>query len=135
MTTNPAPGVQYLDVADYLLIAEPVVGLDAAALLDEADIELAELALHAPAAASSGVEFYADLVTKAAVLCVRLVQFRTLPSGNKRVAYLCMIELLERNGRRVASRPVDEVVQMMTAIEQNAISLSELADWIKAQLI
>ena len=36
---------------------------------------------------------------KAAVLCSRLLRNHPLPDGNKRVAYLCMIELIRRNGR------------------------------------
>ena len=38
-----------------------------------------------------------DLVDKAAVLCVRLARNHPLPDGNKRVAYLAMVEFLARN--------------------------------------
>jgi hypothetical protein len=62
----------YLDLADYLLIAEAVTGIDAAVLAKASRIELAESALNAPRAEFDGVEFYPEFVTKAAVLCARL---------------------------------------------------------------
>ncbi len=48
----------YLDLADYLLIAEAVTGIDAAVLAKASRIELAESALNAPRAEFDGVEFY-----------------------------------------------------------------------------
>lgn len=53
---------------------------------------LAESALNAPAAAYGGVEFYPEPHQKAAVLYSRLVRNHPLPDGNKRVAFICMIE-------------------------------------------
>ena len=79
---------EYLDLADYLLIAEAVLGVAAEEIARWPGIGLAESALHAPAAVFEGVEFYPDVVDKAAVLCVRLARNHPLPDGNKRVAYL-----------------------------------------------
>ena len=55
----------YLDLADYLLIAEAVTGIDAAVLAKASRIDLAESALNAPRAEFDGVEFYPEFVTKA----------------------------------------------------------------------
>jgi death-on-curing protein len=91
--------VRYLDLADFLLIAEAVLGVDARELAYAARLNLAESALAAPSATLEGHEFYPTFPEKAAVLCSRLIRNHPLPDGNKRVGYLCLIELVERNGR------------------------------------
>ena len=48
---------EYLDLADFLLIAEAVLDIPAEDLARAARLELAESALHAPAATFGGVEF------------------------------------------------------------------------------
>jgi death-on-curing protein len=78
--------VRYLDVVDYLLIAEAATGIAAATLARSPRIALAESALHAPAASFGGVDFYPECALKAAVLCVRLARNHPLPDGNKRAA-------------------------------------------------
>lgn len=50
----------YLDLADYLLIAERVLGLPAEAIANFDRIGLAESALAAPQAGFGGVEAYPD---------------------------------------------------------------------------
>jgi len=49
-----------------------VTGIAASTLAKASRLELADSALHAPAAAFGGEEFYPDLVDKAAVLTCRL---------------------------------------------------------------
>lgn len=78
---------EYLDLVDYLMIAEAVTGIEAAVLAKAARLELAESALGAPQAAFGEVEFYPEFVTKAAVLCARLAWNHPLPDGNKRAAW------------------------------------------------
>jgi death on curing protein len=62
---------EYLDLADYLLIAETVLGIPAERVAGWPGVGSAESALNAPAAGYGGVEFYPDVIDKAAVLCVR----------------------------------------------------------------
>jgi hypothetical protein len=57
----------YLELADYLLIAERVLGLPAETIANFDRIGLAESALAAPQADFGGVEAYPDFETKAAV--------------------------------------------------------------------
>ncbi len=76
--------LRYLDLADFLLVAEGVLGIEAEVLAQVADLNLADSALHAPAASYGGVEFYEDFSTKAAVLCSRIARNHPLPDGNKR---------------------------------------------------
>ena len=59
---------RYLDLAEYLWLAEQVTGVPTETQSRAGRIELADSALHAPMAAFGGEEFYPDLVSKAAVL-------------------------------------------------------------------
>jgi death on curing protein len=77
----------YLELADYLLIAEQVLGLPAEAIAKFNRIGLAASALAAPQAGFGGVEAYPDFATKASVLCWHLVKNHPLPDGNKRCAF------------------------------------------------
>lgn len=123
---------EYLDLADYLLIAEAVLGVAAEEIARWPGIGLAESALHAPAAGFAGVELYPDTIDKAAVLCVRLARNHPLPDGNKRVAYLVLLEFLTRNGIEWVPPSVDETVAMIERVAVGKVSEQELADWLRA---
>ena len=99
-----------------------------------ADLGLAESALHAPAATFGGVEFYPDLVTKARVLVVHLARNHPLPDGDKRVAYLAMIEFLASNGRRFQAADVGATIDMMVKIAGSEVEPAEVEEWIRRQL-
>lgn len=121
---------EYLDLADYLLIAEVVLGVPAETIADWPGVGLAESALSAPSMGFGGVEFYPDVVDKAAVLCVRLARNHPLPDGNKRVAYLALVEFLARNGVEWAPPSVDETVAVIEGVAEGSITERELADWV-----
>jgi death-on-curing protein len=122
---------EYLDLADYLLIAEAVLGVAAEEIARWPGIGLAESALHAPAAGFAGVELHPDVVDKAAVLCVRLARNHPLPDGNKRVAYLALLEFLARNGVEWVPPSVDETVAMIERVAAGEVSERQLADWLR----
>ncbi len=122
---------EYLDPADYLLIAEAVLGVAAEDIARWPGIGLAESALHAPAAAFAGVELYPDVIDKAAVLCVRLARNHPLPDGNKRVAYLGLLEFLARNGIEWVPPSADETVAIIERVAAGDVSERELADWLR----
>jgi len=125
-----------IDVADYLILAEVVTGLDAAVLARVPHVTArAESALAAPFVDLDGVEAYPGLATKAAVLCSRLLRNHPLPDGNKRVAYLCMIELIRRNGREW--RPVAPAMERAAMVERLAareIDEVGFAAWLERQI-
>jgi death on curing protein len=125
-----------IGLADFLVLAEAVTGLDAAALaLADHVVARAESALAAPFAEFGGVEVYEGLAVKAAVLCSRLVRNHPLPDGNKRVAYLCMIELIRRNGgewRPVA--PDLERAEMVDRLAGRDLTEEDFAAWLEAQI-
>jgi len=134
MPAMPPQDVQYLDLADYLYLAGAALDVAPEAVFDMADLGLAESALHAPAATFGGVEFYPDLVTKAAILVTRLAKNHPLPDGNKRAAYLAMIEFLARNGRLFMATDVDAAIDMMVKIAGSEVDQAEVEDWIMRQL-
>ena len=123
---------EYLDLADYLLIAEEVLGVPAERIAGRPGVGRAESALNAPAAGFGGVEFYPDVIDKAAVLCVRLARNHPLPDGNKRVAYLALVEFLARNGIEWVPPSVDETVAMIERVAAGGFAEREFADWIRA---
>lgn len=128
--------MQWLELADFLLLAEAVTGLDAAQLADVPHVVArAESALAAPFAEFRGVPMYPDLAAKAAVLCSRLLRNHPLPDGNKRAAYLCMIELIRRNGGEWS--PVAGDDERAAAIERLAareIDEAAFAAWVERQM-
>jgi death-on-curing protein len=128
----------YLDLADFLLVAEAVLDLPAEQLLKASRLELAESALHAPAAEFGGVEFHTDLATKAAVLASRIIRNHPLPDGNKRVGYLCALEFVARNGGTWTNPPNDPegdiTVATIEGIAAGEISEEALADWVAERL-
>ena len=124
--------MEYLELADYLLIAEAVLGVPAEEIARWRRIGLADSALHAPAAVFEGVELYPDVIDKAAVLCVRLARNHPLPDGNKRAAYLAMLEFLARNRIEWAPPSIDETVATIEGVAAGRISENELANWLRA---
>lgn len=78
--------IEYLDLADFITIAEAVTGLDTVTLLRVTRLDLADSALHAASAGFGDDDFYPDFVDKAAVVIVRLAKKHPLPDGNKRAA-------------------------------------------------
>jgi death-on-curing protein len=97
-----------------------------------AGVGLAESALHAPQAGFGGVELYPDVIDKAAVLCCRLARNHPLPDGNKRVAYLAMLEFLARNRFEWMPPSVEETVATIEAVAAGTIRERELAEWLRA---
>jgi len=123
---------RYLELADYLLIAEAVLGVPAELIADFDRIGLADSALAAPQAGFGGVEAYPDFATKAAVLCWHLVKNHPLPDGNKRCAFLATVEFLECNGRTwiAASGDPDETDRVIRGIAGGEVGEAAFRDWI-----
>jgi death-on-curing protein len=130
---------KYLDLADFLVIAEATLGLRTDDLIRVTQLHLASSALDAPAAEFGGVEFYPDFATKVAVLCSRIVKNHALPDGNKRVGYMCAVEFAERNGFEWEAPEGDdpggdETVRVIERVAAGEIAERELATWISERL-
>jgi death-on-curing protein len=128
---------EYLELADGLLIAEAVLGIPADALAKFESIGLFESALQSPAASFGGVDFYPTLAAKAAVLCAHVAKNHGLPDGNKRAAFLAMVEFLERNGHEWNpplgdwdGEETDRMIRAVAASDLDEATLAGLEAWI-----
>src|SRR5579864_5452007 len=117
---------RYLELGDFLVIAEAVTGIAAEVLADsERVVSQASSALHVPIAGFGDVEAYPIFAEKAAILCARIIQDHPLPDGNKRTAFICLVEFVERNGQRFELRPEDtpvSVADVLVDLASHAIS-------------
>lgn len=130
--------MKYLGLGDVVMIAAAVLDIEPEALLRTSRINTAESAVHAPAASFEGVEFHPGLVRKIGVLGYRLVRNHPFPDGNKRVAFLAMIEMAELNGatwNEPTSDPEgDETVAMMLAAAAGTIDEPSFIAWVETRI-
>lgn len=127
--------VEYLDLADYVAIAAEVTGLDLDTLMKVTNLNLADSALHAPAAGFGDTDFYPDFVDKAAVLVVRLAGNHPLPDGNKRAAWVSLRAFVDLNGWSWDPRPTtDEAERAVLAIAAGAWDETATASWLRGHL-
>jgi death on curing protein len=68
---------RYIGLAEYIWLAEQVTGIDTTTLVKASRVELADSALHAPAAGFGDDDFYPDIYDKAAVLWPGTTHFLT----------------------------------------------------------
>ena len=124
---------RYLSLAEYVWLAEQVTGIDAATLAKASRLELADSALHAPAAGFGEEDFYPDLIDKAAVLTCRLAWNHPLPDGNKRAAWAALVLFLDLNGLTWApGQPdVDQAEAAMLAVAAHEVDEDSLAAWLR----
>lgn len=132
--------MKYLDLVDYVVIAGAVLNVDPGTLLRYVDIHLAESALAAPAAAFGGREFYPEHHVKVAVLGWHLAKNHALPDGNKRTAFMAMVEFVERNGFTWSPPEGDaqtgggETVNVIEGVAAGTVSVEQLAKWTKERI-
>jgi len=126
---------RYISLAEYFWLAEQVTGIEAAVIIKSSRTELADSALHAPAAAFGGHEFYVDVVEKAAVLVCRLAWNHPLPDGNKRAAWAALVMFLDLNDVRWEPDPpnVDQAEVAMLAVAAHDVDEVWFADWLRAR--
>jgi death on curing protein len=127
--------IQYIGLADYLVIAADAMGVDVDELSPVAKIDLADSALHAPSAGFGETEFYPDFIDKAAVLVVRLVKNHPLPDGNKRAAWVTLRVFIEMNGWTWQSTPaVEDAERAVLAVTAGDWDQDEMARWLREHL-
>jgi prophage maintenance system killer protein len=89
--------MKYIDAGDFFLIAAAVLEQSIDAIVDETNVALLFSALDPPRATIGGVDVFASLAQKAAILCIRIARNAPLRRGNTAVAYAAMRELFARN--------------------------------------
>jgi death-on-curing protein len=125
--------VRYLTLAEALIIAEAVTGIDAVVLARASRVELLDSALHAPQAGFGDEEFYPEFVDKAAVLAVRIARNHPLPDGNKRLAWQALTMFCALNDHSLRVEP-DEAVETMLAIAAGELDEGAVARWLSPYL-
>jgi len=125
--------VRYLSLAEALMIAEAVTGVDADMLSKSAGIGLLDSAFHAPQASFGGEEFYPGFVEKAAVLAVRITRNHPLPDGNKRLAWGCLRMFCFLNGYELDST-ADDAVELMLTVAAGDTDEASAATWLSQRL-
>jgi death-on-curing protein len=128
---------RYITLAEYLWLAEHVAGIPAATLSKGSRVDLAESALHAPAAGFGDEDFYPDPYDKAAVLTCRLGWNHPLPDGNKRAAWAAMVMFVDLNGGRWEPDPpnTDDAEAAMQAVAAGDVDEAWLAHWLRFRII
>ena len=127
--------VEYLDLPDYLAIAAAVTGLELQTVMNITNVDLADSALHAPAAGFGDDDFYPDFVDKAAVLLVRLARNHPLPDGNKRAAWVSLRLFTEINEWTWDPKPsVDEAEAAVLAVAAGEWDEATTATWPRQHL-
>jgi death-on-curing protein len=126
---------KYLDLADYLLIAEAVTGLKAEVLAEMPRVvSLASSALSVPASGWQRQEAYPEPAQKAGLLAARLAKNHPLPDGNKRAAWLAMIEFLERNGYQLEQPEPSDAVDAMLRLASSELAEGDFVEWLRSRL-
>jgi death-on-curing protein len=127
--------VEYLDIADFVAIAQAVTGLDLHTVINVTNIGLADSALHAPAAGFGDDDFYPDFVDKAAVLLVRLAKNHPLPDGNKRAAWVSLRLFVEINQWTWDPTPtIDDAEAAVLAVAGGEWDEATTAEWLRSHL-
>lgn len=126
--------MERLNVEDLLFIGEKVLGVPAERLACDARLATVAAVLAAPFAVRRGRECHPTLADKAAALCVRLVRERLLPDGNRRVALLAMLELVDRNHGIWIPPPggQDEIADTIALLAAGELSEAAFAAWVRA---
>ena len=124
---------RYIALGEYFWLAEQVTGIEASVLSKASRTDLADSALHAPAASFADQEFYPDLVDKAAVLVCRLAWNHPLPDGNKRAAWASLVLFLDLNDVQWEPDPpdVDDAETAMLAVAAHEVNEAWVADWLR----
>jgi len=125
--------VRYLSLAEALLIAEAVTGLEASTLVRVCQLDLLDSALHAPQAGVGDEDFYPGFVEKAAVLVVRVVRNHPLPDGNKRLGWQALTMFCALNDLELQVE-ADDAVTTMQAIAAGELDEGAVAAWLADRL-
>lgn len=127
--------VEYLDLADFIAIAQAVTGLDLQTVMNVTNIDLADSALHAPFAGFGDEDFYPGFVDKAAVLLVRLARNHPLPDGNKRAAWVSLRLFVEINEwTRGTPNPRSTMLKQQCCRRRRRMDEAATAEWLRTYL-
>jgi death-on-curing protein len=125
--------VRYLTLAEALVVAEVVTGVEAGILAKGPRIYLLDSALHAPQAGFGDFDLHPDFIDKAAVLVVRITKNHPLIDGNKRLAWGCLTMFCALNGY-VLLAASEDAVSTMLSVAAGETDERAMAAWITARI-
>ena len=76
----------------------------------------------------------ADLIQQAATLLYGLIKNHPWVGGNKRTATALTQLFFKRNGLRIVA-PVDDILELVTAVESDEWRPNEIETWLRAHVI
>jgi death-on-curing protein len=97
-------------------------------------VGLASSALSVPGAGWAGQDAYPEFAQKSGLLAARLAKNHPLPDGNKRAAWLAMVEFIERNGGRLEQPDPDEAVDVMLRLAASELAEEDFVEWLQPRL-
>lgn len=122
--------MRLLTLAEVLIIAEAVTGIDTDILRRVSRIELLESAIAASEAGFGEHDLYPDFHDKAAVLCSRIVRNHALPDGNKRLGWQALVLFCDLNEYEFMVE-TEDAVEFIQALAAGDVSEPKLAEWIR----
>jgi prophage maintenance system killer protein len=123
-----------LELIDALLIAEALLGVPAEELRRVVPIARTQAALAAPFATVAGDELlYPDAIERAVICCSRISRERPFPSGNRKIGFTCMREMLAREGFRWTRDDATENATMVERLARHEVSHEEFVRWVRAR--
>lgn len=123
--------MRLLTLAEVLIVAEAVTGIDAEILTRVSRIELLESAIAASEAGFGEHNLYPDFYDKAAMLCSRIVRNHALPDGNKRLGWQTLVLFCDLNEYEFMV-DTDEAVKCIQALAAGDVSEPQLKEWIRS---
>jgi prophage maintenance system killer protein len=123
-----------LELIDALLIAEALLGVPAEQLRRVIPIARTQAALAAPFATVAGGEpLYPDAIERAVICCSRISREQPFPSGNQKIAFVCMREMLAREGFRWTRDDAAESTAMVERLARREVSHEDFVCWLRAR--
>jgi hypothetical protein len=129
--------LHHLDLADFLLVAEDTLQIEAGYLATMCDLGRADAALNVTSAEWAGEPLHPGLAEKGAALLSRLVTMPPVPARATEVALACLFELAGRNGYRWVDRAGDAQAlseRIRSVTPTGSSDVSALARWIADHL-
>jgi prophage maintenance system killer protein len=123
-----------LEFIDALLIAEALLEVPAEQLQRVVPIAATQAALAAPFATVAGDELlYPDAIERAVICCSRIARGGLFPYGNRRIAFVCMREMLARDGFRWTRDDAAESTAMVERLASREVSHEEFVRWVRGR--
>ena len=94
------------------------------------DIGLIESAVERCKATFDGIDLYPTIFDKAAALMHSLLKNHAFVDGNKRTAYTSCGVFFKINGYKLENMHKASL-EFVMSVENNSLSLEEIADWLK----